>query len=199
MAASYAVFFAVQAAAIAAVYCLSVFLLRGIARRKSPNVAEPPLQFSIGFLLIWTTVFALFLGLGKVLCRQMGWSTEVVRGQYFFFGGVIGSYNAIYALAALAAATARRRLFLRVAGAIVLIALVALTERLVLEFVFGDNGGVHWIEWLIMAAVQTLVLFATLLPLRWCGLLRTDDERAGNPFHTAADGIAETVDSAALN
>jgi hypothetical protein len=173
LAASYALFFVVHAVAIVAIYYVSRFALRWIARRRNADAAElPPLQFSIGFLLIWTAVFALFLGLGKMLCLEMGWlNQDVIHGTYFFFGCVIGTYNGIYALFAFAAAMVRRRLFLHIVIAAVAIGLIALSEEFLLKFVFGNNGGVHWYEWLLMAGGQAVFLFATLLPLRWCGLL----------------------------
>lgn len=173
MAAAHGMFFVVQAAAIVAIYVASQLLLGRAARGKRPDA--PPPQFSIATLLIWTTVFAMFLGLGKSLCLQMGWQPEVVRGRYFFFGCVIGVYNAFFALFALAAALARRRLPLQLVFAIVAIGLVAMTEEWTLKFIFDNNGGVRWSDWLVMAGSQAVFLFATLLPLRWCGLLVARD------------------------
>ncbi len=173
MAASYALFFVVQTGVIITIYYLLQIILRWIAQRRNPDaVGSPPLQFSIGFLLIWTAVIALFLGLGKTLCLQMDWRLDVIHGEYFYFGCVIGTYDAFYALVALAAALARKKLLLRIALAAIAIGLVASSQRLVLEFVFKNNGGVHWAEWILFAGSQAAFLFATLLPLRWCGLLK---------------------------
>jgi hypothetical protein len=181
MAAAHGMFFVVQAAAIVAVYAVSQLLLRRAAREKCADA--PPPQFSIATLLIWTTVFALFLGLGKSLCLWMGWQTEVIRGRYFFFGCVIGVYNAFFALFALAAALAGRRLPLQLVFAVIAIGLVAMTEEWTLKLIFNNNGGVRWSDWLVMAASQAVFLFASLLPLRWCGLLEANDGRsvAGSP------------------
>jgi hypothetical protein len=70
------------------------------------------------------------------------------------------------------AAAARKRLVPHILIALATIALLASTKNPILFFIFNENGHVSTAEWLFLAASQSFYLFATLLPLRWCGLLK---------------------------
>jgi hypothetical protein len=155
---------------------------------------SPRLQFSIGFLLIWMSVFALILGLGKMLWIKMNWSPAVVQYQYFYWAFIAGTFAALRSLAALAAAIRWKMTYLCVVIALICVVILAFAEDYLFvstgtwkqimigncipaadEIIFGRiyNGFSTgtWKQTMVDGCIPAFYLFATLLPLRWCGLL----------------------------
>lgn len=166
-------------AAMSATQALSILILttagyligHQIKRRRS-GVTEGdsrPLQFSLGFLLLWTTLLAMMLGLGRTVFAKLGWTTEVTQWEYFWFCPVLGACNAVFALLVLGSLIGHTWLIARILLATVLIGVLGYSQWHLFVFLFGETGGMKIGEFITLAAFQAVYVYATLLPLRLCG------------------------------
>lgn len=169
--AGWAAMFATQALAILILATVGRLVCQRIERRRSGGSEGDfrPVQFSLAFLLLWTTILAVVLGLGRTVLAALGWTAEVVKWQYFFFCPVLGACNAAFALIVLASLVGRNWLVARVLLATILVAVLGYAEWHLFMLLFGDTGGVKEEEFLMLAAFEAAYLYATLLPLRLCG------------------------------
>jgi hypothetical protein len=164
--AAHAGMFAVQAAIVFVVAASVAGLVRRSRRRKGGLSATKRFQFTLGSLLAWAGAIAVLLGLGKTALAASGWTLDVTDGQVFWHGLVIGAYNACYGLLiAWALLLGRGRRPWRLAIAWVAVGLLAWSEEAVLIAVFGSNGRVGVMHWIMWSAFQVLYLSATLIPL----------------------------------
>jgi hypothetical protein len=188
--ASYAALFIVQALVILLVVAASRW-----ARRRSNAGSDRSrrLQYDVGTLLIWTACLAATLGLGRLVFTRLGWTgAGVVAQAYFFFTIVIGVGNAACALLVLASLLGRTWWFVRICLGLLAVGMLGGLVPLLLEWLFGDTGGIEITGFLILAGSQAVYLYATLVPLRWAGWLGAARSRAepaaataresGNPF-----------------
>jgi hypothetical protein len=155
--------------AIIIVFCISVLqIVDGVLRRRRESSgSSQPFQYSIAFLLIWTTVFALFMGLGKIAIARNHWNIEIIHKHYI--GGIIyGAYNAISGLLVLGVVLSRKSWILKTFVFFLFVVLILLTKATVDQWLKAHGFGPSSYEEMICQAVY---LFATLIPLRWCGLL----------------------------
>jgi hypothetical protein len=121
-------------------------------------------QFSIRFLLIWMTILALMLGLGKLACDYFGFTSDklILAIRSVGAGAIYGFFSAAYALIPLALIFSRRPLLKKT-----IISVLALEGFCSIQaYVVVKSSDV-----ILASNLQILILFATLLPLRWCGLL----------------------------
>lgn len=161
-------------AAMLAIQSLLILLTLGawqvaqqyVGRRRLSCTRTAPWQYTLGSLLIWTTVLAVFLGAGKIALQRLGWTIRVLDDRFFFMTCLLGVYNAVYAVAVLAALFAGRKIILRTVVATAVVGLFAASERFALTTIFGDDGGVPVVEWLYFAGCQAGYIYLTLLPLR---------------------------------
>jgi len=137
------------------------------------------MQFSLRFLLLWTTLLALMLGLGSTAFQRLGWTPEVVKWEYFYFCPVLGAGNALFALIVLASLAGRAWLLVRMPLATTLIGVLGYAQWYVLMLLFGNTGGVMTTDFVLLAVYQAAYLYATPLPLHWAGCL-PGEKRARN-------------------
>ena len=142
-------------------------------RADADESARRRFQFGVGSLLIWITLIAILLGLGQTVAAQLGWNSAITEQPYFYFGPVLGIFNAVYALFVVFSLSRRRRTIIHVFIAGLTIATLSYFQPLILIFLFGDTGGIDRESTLILAGMQTTVLYVTLLPIRAIG--RTND------------------------
>lgn len=172
--AGWAAMFATQALSIL-VLTTACCLIWQLVRRRRPGAtdADPrPVQFSLRFLLLWTTLLALMLGLGQTAFQRLEWTPQVVNWQYFYFCPVLGAGNALLALIVLASLAGRAWLFVRMLLATTLIGTLGFAQWYVLMLLFGNTGGVMTTDFALLAVYQAAYLYATPLPLHWAGCLR---------------------------
>ncbi|MEE8452565.1 MAG: hypothetical protein V3R99_11645 [Thermoguttaceae bacterium] len=166
--ASWATGLATQAAVImAAVAARS--LPRHLFAAISANADESSrrrFQFGVGSLLIWITLVAVLLGVGRTAAAQLDWNHAVTEWQHFYFGPVLGTFNAVYALLVVFSLSGRRRTIAHAFIAGLTIATLSCFQPLVLMLLFGETGGLERTPTLILAGTQTALLYATLLPVR---------------------------------
>ena len=170
LSATHALSIATQGAIVFAVL-LTIHGLKWLIRRRRAPAEAPPLQFSIGFLLCWTTAVALLLGLGKVALTKSGWTGELIKGTMFPVGAVIGAFDATIGLIVLGVLLGSKRwywLLLRFAGASAAIAFICLKEQALLQHLFEFDWAVTTRQWLALAGFQAAYLSATLLPILLC-------------------------------
>jgi hypothetical protein len=125
-----------------------------------------PFQFSIGTILIWTTVVAVFFGLGRLAVTDPRW----ISHEHAMLFVERGAYCAIFsALVFLAVIETKSRWPL--VPVIWLIYFLAFIEAFGFS-IQGNPAATRHIcaAYLTLATVQLLTLLLTLLPLRRCGL-----------------------------
>jgi hypothetical protein len=126
----------------------------------------PGIQFSIGFLLVWTTVLALALGLGKMAYRALGWqerSLPTDLGIYFLVAG----YDIADSILTLLAIAGRRWILARAAVACVLLGALIWLECFMARVLREPSPDIV----IMLTVAQVIYLVATLVPLRLCGYL----------------------------
>jgi uncharacterized membrane protein YuzA (DUF378 family) len=123
-----------------------------------------PLQFGVGWLLLWTAVIAAVLGLGQTVTSGLGWTEKTLSWEYFPMAPAIGGYNAAYALLVMGALAARGKPSLRAAAAAGLVGL-ACSQSAVLARLFGSSADITPTVALLLAGSQVVWLSATLLPV----------------------------------
>jgi len=181
--AGWAAMFATQALSIL-VLTTGCCLIWQLVRRRRPGgraADTRPVQFSLRFLLLWTTLLALMLGLGQTAFQRLGWTPQVVQWEYFYFCPVLGAGNALFALIVLASLTGRAWLLVRMLLATTLVGMLGYAQWHVLMLLFGNTGGVAIFDFALLGIYQAAYLYATLLPLRWAGCL-PGEKRERNPF-----------------
>jgi hypothetical protein len=169
--AGWAATFAIQALCILILTTAGHLAWRQIKRRRPGGRAEDPqpLQFSLRFLMLWTTLLAVILGVGQFAFAQLGWTSEVVEWQYFWFCPVLGACNAVFAVIVLVSLVGRAWLIARILLAVMLVGVLGYSQWHLFVLLFADTGGLAIIDLLILAGFQAVYLYATLLPLRLCG------------------------------
>ncbi len=161
---AHAMMFLTQAAIVFA----DASLIRVVAwRRRRRAESAPRMQVGLGFLLAWIASIAVALALGREVWIRCEWSLDVVKGRFFWFGCVVGVYNALVGLLAIWARPAGSKWFVcQLVFALLLTGLMAWSQRLALEMLFGEDGGLNALDWLTSAGSQAAILLATLIPFR---------------------------------
>jgi hypothetical protein len=149
-------------------------------RRRRNSRDETPVQFSIGSLLCWTAAVALLLGLGKFALVKSGWTSEFVHGRMFFVGAVVGAYDAAVGLLALAIFIGRKQWLFKTVAALFIVALLVLSEKPVLKYLFEFDWAVNTAQWYALTGLHLAYLAATLLPLALCGVFSMRKEGTGS-------------------
>jgi len=170
--AAHALAFAVQALLVTGVLAVVRVLAWLVAPWLDPQQPPRRIQFGVGFLLGWIAAVAVVLGAWKVALIHSNWPWDVVKGDLFLFGAVVGAYNALFALIAIAGVFLGRRgwtLVLQVPLALGLVAAAAWSQPVILQTLFDRDGSVESIEWMVLAGFQTAYLLVTLVPLRLSG------------------------------
>jgi hypothetical protein len=162
--AAHAGMFAVQATLVFAVaQCAGRWTGRPL-RHEGGSPAKMRFQFTLGALLAWAVAIGVLLGLGKAALAGSGWTRDVVSGQLFRHGLVIGVYNASYGLLiAWAVLVRRRRWAWRLPIALVFASLLAWSEGPVLEALCQSNGSVGVLGWIGWSTFQVFYLSASLV------------------------------------
>ena len=143
-----------------------------IWRQKSAAAEDPapggrlPSQFSLVSLLVWTTVLAVALALGRLVFLGAGWELPPERLEEILFFAVFGVYHGLYALLIFASLVGRYLLPVRIIAAVALIAGLAFAERPFFMSVFGTVKDADLTEFLVLAFVQTGYCLVVLVPLR---------------------------------
>ena len=180
--AKFAFMMAVQGAIIVIAISLFQFirwLILRIRHSDSLEIAEKG-QFSIGSMLIWTTMVAFLLGLGKMVLPLTGWTSESIAVVDFLLLGMIGVFNAIFALVEMACLFSRINKIVSTLIALFLIGMLAWAQAYLLPLLSRINRAPEIYVWLILAGVQFVCLFATLAPLRWSGWFEPVHEENGD-------------------
>jgi hypothetical protein len=181
--ASHAMMLSTQTAIVLVVVCLARVAAR--LRRGAPSTTQPR-QVRLATLLAWVGSIAVVLAAARWIWMRSGWTAGVVEDEYFFFACMVGLHNAGYALlAALAVLVGRRSLLFRLAIAGVLVGLVAFFERRILLALFGLDGDLNTVHWMIQAGGQLVVISATLV------LWRLAQRRSGG--RAATSSLADPV------
>jgi hypothetical protein len=183
---------------------IGIVLFQRLRTTKSQEKNEKA-QFTLGFLLIWTTIFALLLGLGKEILFEPRWTPN----RYLYFFIEIGVCNTVFALLAFATALfdMRRRwtmFLLFMTSFLILIQPLSWFETSLLDYetipffeyrqppstwATGMHAG-----FVLLANVQCLTILATLLPLRLCGLLARTDNQSRNNSDRSAPSRQKSID-----
>jgi len=154
---------------LAFVAARSLWLQFRAARKQGPDGRDAGrwCRYSVGSLLGWTTVAAVLLGLGQT-ARWFGWNAETLQSGDFRFLCVVSVFNAAYALLVTWSLLHRRRLVVRIAVALLIIGAAAAAEPRVLRLLLGSGLVLDHVPASILAGTQTLLLYATLVPVRLC-------------------------------
>jgi hypothetical protein len=188
--AGHALGFAVQVLLVGGV--LAMMRLEGwrISRRHhAPERRQRRIQFGISFVLSWVAAIAVILAAWKSASVYSGWTMEVVKGKFFGFGAVVGVYNALFALIALAAVWWGRRWYHVLAQAVpalVIACVFAASQSVVLRDLFDTDGYVGAEGWITQAGFQTFFLLVTLVPIKLCGY---------NPLKEASHGPSTRLEA----
>jgi hypothetical protein len=168
--------FATQALSILVLVTAGRLIWRLIKRGRlgATDADTRPVQFSLRFLLLWMTLLAVILGLGSTAFQRLGWTPQVVRWEYFYFGPVLGGGNALLALIVLLSLAGRAWLLVRMLLATSVVGVLGYAHWHVLMLLFGNTGGVMATDLALLAVYQVLYLYATLLPLHWAGCLASE-------------------------
>ncbi len=137
-------------------------------RRGSQSEDRLIPQYSLRFLLLWTTLLSIMLGAGRIVFAQLGWTPDVVGWEYFYYYPMLGVHNAVFALLVFASLVGRTWLLGRILLDLGLIFAVGYFESDVFSFAF-DEAMDSRAMCLFLAGFQAAYLYATLLPLRFCG------------------------------
>ncbi len=168
--AGWATMFATQALIVCVAISAGRLLWRWRRLRRGSQSEEPLIpQYSLRFLLLWTTLLSIMLGTGRTVFARLGWTSDVVGSEYFYFFPVLGLHNAVFALLVFASLVGRTWLLRRILMALVLIFAVGYFEIDVFSFAFENAGGPSLADFLFLAGFQAAYLYATLLPLRFVG------------------------------
>ncbi len=168
--AGWAAMFVTQALIVLVAISAGWLLCRWRRLRQGSQCEDPLIpQYSLRFLLLWTTLLSIMLGAGRIVFAQLEWTSDVVQSDFFYFLSMLGLHNAVFALLVFASLVGRTWLLRRILLAVVLIFAVGYFEIDVLLFVFGDTGGESLALYLFLAGFQAAYLYATLLPLRFVG------------------------------
>jgi hypothetical protein len=138
-------------------------------------MSESRIQFGLGWVLGWVAAVALILGAGKLVLIRSGWPVEVVKGELFPLGAVVGTYNALFALLIVVSVWWGRRwyrLVPQVLLALILVGAAACSQSVVLRTWCSTDGNVEPLAWLVQAGFQALYLLVTLVPIRLRGYNR---------------------------
>ena len=170
--AAYALTFAVQTVLVGGLL-LTTRLGTWLIRRHRHDLEKPEwrVQFGVGLMLSWIAAIAVVLCAWRQVRIHTGWSLDVVKGAYFLFGGVVGAYNAVFALMVLASVRWGQqwyRTLARLAGAGIGLA-VASSQSIASQALFGLHGGVQMTQWMALAGFQALYLLITVVPMWQCG------------------------------
>jgi hypothetical protein len=120
-------------------------------------------QYTVGSLLGWVTLAAVLLSVGKT-ATLLGCS-DVAQWHSFRFVLALGFLNALDVLLVVWSLSKPSHLVRRSLIAAVTLAALACLEPLALALVLGGTGGLTPALSLVLAAVQAVILYATLFPL----------------------------------
>ena len=169
--AGWAAGYATQSALVVMVVVVAKLAAWRIRARRKTADDRPRLQYSILFLLVWTALVALTLGLVQTACERLGWS---ISWEHFLVMPVLGAYSAVYGLVIFFSLAGRAGgLVGRMVAAATVVMILGWSEPYVLELLLNNAGGLTVRYALLLAGSQTVYLYATLLPLRVCGYLST--------------------------
>ena len=185
-AAGYFLMFAIQGPLVVVGIGLARVLRFAFRRWRAPGSVEGsrPLRYGLRTLMLWTTVLAVLLGLGRAWLMHLGWLDKPPRADDLLAFGFLGGYNALYAL--LVAATLWRRGYwpLRALVGLSLAGIAGWSEYDLATAIVPD-AQFSWQFTALCALGQPLILYATLLPLGW--------SLAGPPASSAASQLPETL------
>ena len=168
--AALATMFATQALIVFLAILAGQFLWRWGRLRQGSQCEDPLIpQYSLRFLLLWTTLLSIMLGAGRIVFARLEWTSDVVGWEDFCFFSMLGLHNAVFVLLVFASLVGRAWLFRRILIALVLIFAVGYFEKKVCLFTFGYMFGFPLADFLFLAGFQAAFLYATLLPLRFVG------------------------------
>ena len=143
-----------------------LFRARGwrIRRKDDAAFAEqtPQLfQFGIKHLLVWTTLIAVALALGRVVLPLVNWDRGDLPGFALF-----GAFNCIYLIPLMALALRDRGWIVGVALSLAWMTLVTLAEREMFDRVYGGHEHSYLFG---LNAVEATVIVGSLLAVRAAG------------------------------
>jgi hypothetical protein len=143
-------------------------------------------RFSIGFLLIWTTVIALLLGGGGAWATHHGWKISDVPGwTYFAQLQGVGLASALLASGVYVNIRRPRKWPTRSLGCLATILAIAVAGPLLLSALFGDQVGATMADMVWLFGGQGLFLIAALIPLELAAVVGWDQAApaAAGPPH----------------
>ena len=137
-------------------------------------------QFTILWLLLWTAVLAVILGVGRVLTALFGWTAAVFAWEFFWHVQIFAITNGLLAAALFAAVIANLAPWKRI-GAILLATVVAATTTPAVLSLMFKNLGSGIAELVLLFTAHALFLLAALVPLRNLWLTGEPAITAGKP------------------
>jgi len=153
-------------AACLATQVLSMMLLTMLVEvLANPSVLERRHRFSIFFLLIWTTVIAVLLGVGRRIAEWLGWSPAMLVGwEYFLQVQTMAAINVVLAISLLASLQLTSNWPLRLIAVATLAPTIALLAPLLMQWMFKSVGA-DYFEIVGLLLVESLVLLFVIAPL----------------------------------
>ncbi len=169
--ASVATMFATQALIVLVATSAGRLLWRWRRLRQGSQSEDPLIpQYSLRFLLLWTTLLSIMLGAGRIVFVQLEWTSDVLQREYFYHNPMLAVHNAVFALLVFASLVGRTWMLRRILLAVVLIFAIGYFQMDVFSFAFRNPGaGASLATFLFLAGFQAAYLYATLLPLRLTG------------------------------
>ncbi len=165
-----ATLFVVQALIVCVAISAGRLLWRWRRLRKGLQSEEPLIpQYSLRFLLLWTTLLSIMLGAGRIMFGWLEWASDVVEWEDFCFFSMVALHNAAFALLVLASLVGRTWLLRRILLALAMIFAIGYFEMAMFSLILGDPRGGSIADFLFVAGFQAAYLYATLLPLRLTG------------------------------
>lgn len=166
--------------AISIILALSIIRLKrsifGTTRKTGTSAPQAPFQFSVGSMLIWTAIVALFLGLGKLASNHPKFG---VFDEYCLSTLEMGIFSVIYAYILIVAMLEFNFRWPRLIFVFLLLQSIAWLNSRILPSTGGcfRFPGCESFAAMAIANIQILTIFATILPLRSCGILGEDEEK----------------------
>ena len=154
---------AAWAASVLTQIIVTILAMLALQRIRGTGI-DRPRQFSILYLLIWTTVVALLLGAGRLAAIELDWTTAVFRWRFFFQIQVAGVMSALLAVCVWTSFQSGRTLKTKLLACGISALSLMLVANLLFSAIFRDVGatalGIGWLY-----GSQMSFILAILLPL----------------------------------
>jgi hypothetical protein len=144
-----------------------VLAIRRLCRHRPGSPSERSrFQFRLVSVLVWMLGMGVLLGVGRLILMYAQWTPEILQGELFFYGVIVGCFNAAFGLLLILAMSWGRRRWPAACAALALIFALAWLQPSVMQAMFGAAGRMSRVDWLLQAGFQSTFLLATLALIR---------------------------------